>query len=78
MFWPIAIVIFKVLPMTSGDTPADVKGQNICRIEDFCCLLPIQGDKVTGLRKMASRNLWSGALSNERVGNYSNAWISNG
>jgi hypothetical protein len=32
----------------------------------------------TGLRKMASRNLWSGALSNERVGNDSNAWISNG
>jgi hypothetical protein len=32
----------------------------------------------TGLRKMALRNLWSGALSNERVGNYSNAWISNG
>jgi hypothetical protein len=64
--------------MTSGDTPADVKVQIICRIEDFCSFAADTGDKVTGLRKMASRNLWSGALSNERVGNYSNAWISNG
>ena len=40
---------------------------NIRGTEDFE-VVANSADKVTGLRKMALRNLWSGALSNERVG----------